>query len=354
MKKYDFKKTLQFNHDMLLSFEVDDFVFNEEKKIENFLADIGKEDKERLLEIYGDNLNRDTLKISLKKEIKRLTNVESEIEVELINYISNKIKSDRENTDLNNEKLKEYGEDLKIFNYYNFSNYKILYSYLFASKNYEDFEKITEAMSLKKNFLHYDVLFMKTLTDGTISENFKDRDSENLLDIYMNSKFGIKSINQYLSILNNSEDKFADFNFVNFQYKFLKDNINKISKFIQGEEINNKHLTEKTKELISGLGNKVRGEAKDILQSIKKNKSTVNELNDKMFLLHKVDDMFKLLTESIVKQSNDIINPYDKSSVESMLKSHINYMSEKSASIEHNIEIKKEEHRIKKNNRMKP
>lgn len=354
MKKYDFSNTLQFNHDMLLSFEVDDFVFNEEKDSKSLLKDIGEENLGRFYEIYGSDINRESLKVSLKKEIKRLINVEGEIETDLINYISTKIKSDREDSDLNNDKLKEYHEDLKIFNYYNFSNYKILYSYLFAAKNPDDFENITEAMSLKKNFLHYDVLFMKTLTDEKISENFKDSDAERLLDIYMNSKFGIKSINQYLSILNNSEDKFDDFNFVNFQYKFLQKNLERITKFNQGEEVNNKHLTEKTKELISGLGNKVRGKTKDIILSIKKGKSTVNELNDKMFLLNKVDDMFKLLTGAVVKPSNDIVNPYDKSLVEAMLKSHINYMTEKNATIESGIEIKKEEYRTKRNNKMKP
>lgn len=353
MKKYNFEKTLQYNNDMLLSFEVDDFILNENKSEKEFFENMDSENKKRFYELYGDNLDREVLRKSLKKEIKRLISSDEEIEKDLISYISNKIKYDKENGEINSEKLKEYSEDLKTINYYNFGNYKILFSYLFAANNEKDFENITEALSLKKNFLHYDVLFMKTLTDDKISENFKDSEAKKLLDLYMKSKFGIKSFNQYISIINNSEDKFYDLNFVNFQTNFLNENISIISKLTQGEELNNQLLSMKTKELISSLGNHIRNKSRDIISDIKKEKSTINSLNDKIFLLNKVDDMFKSIVETIVNKNNNMVNVHDKSQVSMMLKSHSEYMRDKNIQIEVDISEKKDLLKSKKVNKLK-
>lgn len=227
-KEYDFEKLNDFKKDMMLSFLVEDCLMNNE--LNDILNKISPQDKSNFYSIYGEDLSEDKILEKLKLEVVRLNKLENKNINEFIFYEANKIYNIQNQEKLSNQDLlnmKEMQNKAKDNNLYDF---RVGMTYLYASKNKDDFNRIVEILNLKKSFTYFDTLFLKYNSSEQVQILFGNKKDE-MIDLYMDSNYGLKNIKNLFELLINSSEKHSDKEFVR--------QLNKItSSFIKKNKVN--------------------------------------------------------------------------------------------------------------------
>ena len=205
MNNYDFSRLDKFNSDMILSFDAEMILLEKDK---NFISKIDPQKRNDFISTYGDNLK--DVERNLKLEQSRLIKEESRVEQ---HYLSAIIKNINNGKSVNSEKIDDYIQDVKGFMNRNFYSYRMMFTYLDSAKTVNDFENITERLNIKKNFENFDLLVFQFVNENG---SFK------MLDLYMRSKFKIKSLNDYVGIIKKSEELFEDDSFTYNQEDFVR------------------------------------------------------------------------------------------------------------------------------------
>lgn len=208
-KQFDFSKVEKFNEEMTLYFKIDSYLL-ESKLSEDKNSEIKLEEQEKNLfnKLYGLNY-QDLGSISLekienkhKKIGEELIFKEDKIHKEFYFYTYQDIKSLSEKPELKKEDLALILDKNLESKKYNLNSYNSDFMYLFAAKNPEGFENIFETLELRKRYMYSDELVI-ALTGNEESEFLFKNEIPLLIDNYLNSKYGLKSVDQLLHTMSN-------------------------------------------------------------------------------------------------------------------------------------------------------
>lgn len=199
--KYDFSKVDQFNKDMLSSFYIENI-------INNITSPLSKDTQivENTKNIYGNIKDLKNIKEKFKSEVKRLSELETNIDEDYLEFIINK----RNNIKSVDEKaISEMNEDKRNAIANNMGSYKHSFVNLCFAKTSLEFENIVSALNINYEFKNFNVLLVRILENEKIKNTLKEN-RKNVIINFMNSKYKLSSAEQFLDLIFMCPDKIKD------------------------------------------------------------------------------------------------------------------------------------------------